>query len=162
MMLSNRKVLLILVIVLVYLILAGVQKPDVITEKDSLVTGNLLFKYEVNRYPSAVEVVAVEPGENIPLGMDTGPDNLNFGVIPHDSISNRFVNLTNLRSVDATISFESTGAIKPFVSFERNGFVLKSNEKISTMLYFNSTGVESGNYSGYIYVIMETPRYVIF
>jgi len=161
-MLSNRKVLLILIIVLAYLILAGMQKPDIITEKDSLVTGNLLFKYEVNKYPSSVEVVAFEPGENIPLGMDTSPDNLNFGVIPYDSISSRFVNLTNLQNIDAKISFMATGIIEPFVNFEKNGFILKSNEKISTMLYFNSTGVEPGNYSGYIYVIMEMPRYAIF
>ena len=161
-MLSNKKVLLILIIVLIYVFLSGIQRPDIITESDYIVKENLLFRYEVNKYQSSVEVVSFEQGQNISLGMDTTPSNLNFGFIPKDSLSRRFFNITNLGKSEAKVVFEVTGNIESFVKFNTDEFFMKGGEKINVMVYFNSTDVEPGNYSGNIYVIMEKSKYDIF
>ena len=162
MIVSNKKILFVLVIVLLYLIIAGMQKPNLLTEKDLFITENLLSRYEVNNYKSSVSVVSVKTSENVSIGIDTDPERLNFGAIPIDSISKRFVNITNLRKSDVKVSIEVTGNIKPFVAFDKNDFILNDNELASVIIYFNSTNADVGNYSGNIYIIMEGSKYDFF
>ena len=155
-MMLRKKYLSIVLIFCLVLFFLGVQRPA-LTGKS--IDSNLLFNYEMVKYPSSAEIVPAIPGKNITIGVDISPDNLNFGKIPgNGSVSTRFINVTNLNA-DAKLYLEAVGSIKPYVSFDRNYFDLKSDEKVDITLYFNTTGAAIGNYSGYIYLVVERPKY---
>ena len=157
-MLSKKIYFLIISIIFLVLILAGMQRPALSAEK--LFASNLLFNYEIKSYPSSAEVTPSIPGKNISIGVDISPDNLNFGIIPgNGSISRRFLNLTNLQDKDAKVYLAAIGSIKPFVGFDKNDFIIKSNEKIDITVYFNTTNADIGNYSGDIYLVVERSKY---
>ena len=152
----RKKITLIVLTAALVLFIAGIQRPALTGES---VDSNLLFNYEIVKYPSSAEIVPAIPGKNITIGVDISPDNLNFGKIPgNGSISTRFINVTNL-DADAKLYLEAVGSIKPYVIFDRNYFDLKSNEKVDITLYFNTTNAAIGNYSGYIYLVVERPKY---
>jgi hypothetical protein len=155
-----RKIVLIISIIFLVLLLAGNMKPSIPTEESF--ASNLFFNYEITRYPSSAEVISVLLGKNITIGVDIGPDNLNFGAIPgNGSISKRFINLTNLDK-NARVYLEAVGTIKPFVGFDKNDFLINSNEKITVSVFFNTTNANIGNYSGNIYLVVERSKYDLF
>ncbi len=155
-MMLRKKITLVVLAALIILFIAGIQKPA-LTGKS--IDSNLLFNYEIVKYPSSAEIVPAIPGKNITIGVDISPDNLNFGKIPgNGSVSTRFINVTNL-DADAKLYLEAVGSIKHYVSFDRNYFDLKSNERVDITLYFNTTNAAIGNYSGYIYLVVERPKY---
>jgi hypothetical protein len=155
----NKRISLVVLAALFVLFLAGMQRPALTGESTN---SNLFFNYEIVKYPSSAEIIPAIPGKNITIGVDISPDNLNFGIIPgNGSVSTRFINVTNLQA-DAKICLEATGSIKPYVGFDKNYFNLKSNEKADITIYFNTTYAGVGNYSGYIYLVVERPKYDFF
>ncbi len=119
------------------------------------------FKYEIIRYPSSVEIMAIENiNQTAVLGFVTDSWNLNFGIIPgNGSYVTRTVELTNKEDVDNRISIVAYGDIAPLVEFSRNDFILKPKEKVSIEIILYSRNSEPGNYSGEIDVLSKKPIY---
>ena len=134
------------------------QKEEFVKNKTITNYSDLLFHYNVIKYPSNVSVTRLE--ENVTLGFVTDEWNLNFGMVPVNlSYAKRFIMIKNSEEKSQKISFEVHGSIKPLVVFNKNNFVLSKDEteEVEVYLFTNSTKV--GNYSGEIYVKIQKPKY---
>ena len=119
---------------------------------------NLLFVYEMTRYPSDVEVT--NPEEDILLGVTVDPWNLGFGIIPKGSYERRFLNLVNLEENNVKVGINPYGDIAPMISFNKNNFILRANESITVDVILRTTNTTvTGNYTGEIDIIIVKPKY---
>jgi hypothetical protein len=121
----------------------------------------IFFDYEIFRYPSNVEIKRVDTTkENITLGFATEPWNINFGAIPgNGTFVQRNIVLSNPKSKDFRVILKAYGNVSGMISFSKNDFVLKPNEKASIDISLNSSNMELGNYSGEIDVIVQKAIY---
>ncbi|MEM3393687.1 MAG: hypothetical protein QXY79_01405 [Candidatus Methanomethylicia archaeon] len=122
---------------------------------------DLLFTYEITRYPTSAQVLPNTLNqEKLTLGFVIDPWNLNFGIVPPgQNFVTRFIELTNLKDKNAKILLKVYGNISSFVNFTKNNFILKPNETITVEVNFYAEKVEIGNYSGEIDVVVQRPKY---
>ena len=121
---------------------------------------NVFFSYEITRYPSNVEIMPIKQVNNTLIGLVTDPWNINFGIIPgNGTYVKRNIELTNLKERESKIVLKTYGNISPLVSFSKNDFIIKPNEKVSIDIFLFSNETEPGNYSGEIDVIAKKPIY---
>jgi len=123
-------------------------------------TDKIFYTFELeNEYETKVSIIEQQNTSDIFLGITT--DNLEFGVMPRESVSKRFLNLTNNDDTDYKIILISKGNITPFVNFEKNDFILHKDETVKITVFLNSSPVVNlGNYTGEIYVISKRPRFL--
>jgi hypothetical protein len=119
------------------------------------------YNYEILKYPSRVEIMPIESiSENVVLGFDTDPWNINFGIIPgNGSYATRTIEISNKEEKDNEITLRVYGNISPLVVFSRDKFILKPGEKSSIEIFLYSRDSEPGNYSGEIDVLSKKPIY---
>ncbi len=121
---------------------------------------NILYDYEIVKYPSGAEVHPVEADqERIGVGVITDDWNLKFGSMPIGGTSSRYIDLVNLGEKKVKVVFRSYGNITPFVDFSKNNFVLDPKDNATIKVSFNSRSGGSGNYTGDIYRIVKIPKY---
>ncbi len=151
----------VLLLFLVFVPLGPLKPKDFVKNRTYVYHSDLLFNYEITRYPSAAEIIPLPTDEeNAKIGFVVDPWNLNFGIIPaNGSQSTRNIELTNLNDDPSRISFNVFGNILGLVSFSNNDFVLNRGEKVTIEVYFSSEKAETGNYSGEIDVIARKPKY---
>jgi len=145
----------------IFLISYKPEPKEFVTNRTFLSYSDLLFNYEVSKYPSSVQVSSVKPTqEKITLGVVTDPWNLNFGIIPAGNNSvKRLIDLVNKKGKDAKVNLKAYGSISPFVIFSKNNFFLHPKENISVGIDFYAASAKIGNYSGEIDVIVQRPKY---
>jgi hypothetical protein len=163
---SKRKLIPIIIVALIiggiFFLLQGPPEPKEFVENRTFETfENLLFKYEITRYPSNVSIVS-QTGENVTVGIVTDPWNLNFGRIPiQEDIygTRRFVILTN-KEEDAKVEFKAYGSISPLVNFSKNNFILRTDENVTVDVTIQmSKDINPGNYLGEIDIVIIKPKY---
>ncbi len=119
-------------------------------------TGDLLFNYEITRYPSAVEVKTIQPDSNITLGFVTDPWNLNFGIVPFNgSYEKRQVVLFNSNDEKVKVSVVAFGGISPLVDVPGNDIVLGAKQTADMGIYLRTYTYPEGNYSGEIDIVVK-------
>lgn len=162
---SREKILLVIVILAIALFVSAIQDPPEPKEFVENMTvsnyQNLLFNYEIIRYPSNVELVSVSNIEEaVMLGFAIEPWNINFGIIPSDgSYGTRSIDFTNSEEIDRRIILKAYGDISSMVVFSKNDFILKPGEDVSVDVFLYSRDYDAGNYSGEIDVIIKKPIY---
>src|SRR3990170_414475 len=125
-------------------------------------SSDLLFDYEITKYPSNVEIIPYQYGQaNMTIGFVTDPWNLNFGIIPNGgNFGTRHLLISNFESKKVRISLDAYGTIKPLVSFSKNNFALQPKESVSIDVFLNTTeSTKPGNYAGEIDITVMKPRY---
>jgi hypothetical protein len=161
-----RKIVFIILLIILGMLIANVsiyqQQPKELAVDKSFVTySDLLFNYEITKYPSGAEISVTEPlQERLTVGVVVDPWNLKFGVIPAgNNFGTRFIDLSNLKEKEVKVSFKVYGNITPFVKFDENDFMLQPKENITVKVNFYTASAEVGNYSGEIDVIIQRPQY---
>jgi len=160
------KIVFIILLITLGILIANIstnqQQPKEIAIDKSFVTySDLLFNYEITRYPSGAEISVIKPSqERFTVGVVVDPWNLKFGIIPAgNNFGTRFIDLSNLKEKEVKVSFKVYGNITPFVKFDKNDFMLQPKENITVKVNFYATSAEVGNYSGEIDVIIQRPQY---
>lgn len=121
---------------------------------------NLFFTYEVQRYPSVVEISNAS-SINLSIGFSLEPWNLNFGIVPTGgSMGKRFLTLQNSEDAPANLQLKAYGNISPMVGFSENNFLLSKGTPRPIEIMLNTEkDTLPGNYSGEIDVIVKKPKY---
>jgi hypothetical protein len=157
---------LIVLIVLVFGYSAGgpSEPKDYVSNKTYSNYSNILYSYDILRYPSSVEIIDLDlKKENVTLGFVTDSWNINFGVIPgNGTYVRRNIELTNRKDSPSKIELRAYGNISTHVSFSQNDFILNPGDKASIDIYLFSNSTNSGNYTGEIDVIAKKAIYNFF
>ena len=139
------------------------SKPDSFVENHTVVyEDNLFFTYEINRYPTSVEISNVT-GLNISIGFALDPKGINFGVVPTGgNAGKRFITLENTKEDDAKIILASYGNISSMVFFDDNEFYLTTgNLKNIEIVLETKNDTRVDNYMGEIDIIVKRSKYNI-
>lgn len=156
-------ILLIFAVVIVLILnLSGPSGPAEFVKNRTVETySNLLFNYEIIRYPSSAEITpAGSLNGSIILGFVTDSWNINFGSVPaNGSYVTRSIKLSNIQDKDASVMLRSYGNVSSLIDFGNNDFFLKPAENVSVDIFMNSKNFPVGNYSGEIDVIIKKPIY---
>ena len=147
------------IIAFAYMIRQPPEPRSFVTTKQFETARNLLFSYEITRYPTGV--ITVPPDKDtMKIGVIADPWNLYFGRIPRGegvSASHRFVSLKN-ENEGAMIQLSAYGNITPYISFSKNDFILEKGENATVDIQFRLDDTTVlGNYSGEIDVIVSRP-----
>jgi|GEM_PF-669811 len=137
------------------------QAPKMLVNNQTLVIDeNALFTYEINRYPSGVQISNVTE-KNITIGFALTPGSINFGVVPTGgNAGKRFITLQNTAVKPSKITLKAYGNIAPMVKFSDNNFLLsKDAPKPIEIILETKNGTLLGNYSGEIDIIVKKPKY---
>lgn len=162
---ERSKLFLIIVLAFLFVVLIGIRGPlgpETFVENRTVdIWSNLLFDYEITRYPSSVDITTPVPeDENITVGFVVDPWNLKFGLVPgNGSYVKRNVVLTNLDERETRVSLNSYGNISELVHFSKNDFILQMGENVSVDVYLFTNNTDFGNYSGEIDVVAKKPIY---
>lgn len=162
---EKSKLFLIIVLAFLFVILINIQEPwgpEIFVENRTVdIQSNLLFDYEITRYPSSVEITTPIPeDENVTLGFIVDPWNLKFGLVPgNGTYVKRNVVLTNLDEKETRVSLNVYGNISKLVHFSKNDFILQKGENVSVDVYLFTNNTGFGNYSGEIDVVAKKPIY---
>jgi hypothetical protein len=154
-------ILAIAVATIIIVLLNNKSQPELVANRTVVTYSDLLFDYEVTKYESKAEVTGIYPSnKNLTLGVVVDPWNMEFGSIPYgDNTDTRFISLENLKEKESKVIFNVYGNISPFVEFNKNDFILHSNEKTMVEASFHANSSKIGNYSGEIDVMVKTPKY---
>ncbi|MBU4300211.1 MAG: hypothetical protein ABIF85_03215 [Nanoarchaeota archaeon] len=144
-------------------ILYSPQAPKTLATNQTLaIDENMLFSYEINRYPARVEISNVS-GQNITMGFALDPESINFGIIPRGgNLGKRFITLENVAEGPSKIMLTAYGNISPMVKFSENNFLLqKDAPKPIEIILETKNDTALGNYSGEIDIIVKKPKNII-
>lgn len=135
---------------------------DLVTNQTLATDENMLFSYEINRYPARVQISNVS-GQNITLGFALDPGSLDFGIVPRGgNMGKRFITLQNVAEEKSEITLVAYGNIAPMVKFSDNNFLLqKGVPKPVEIILQTKNGTALGNYTGEIDIIVKKPKYSI-
>lgn len=156
-------VLLVLVSGSITAFLFSPQTPTALVTNQTLATDeNMLFSYEINRYPARVQISNAS-GQNITLGFALDPGSIDFGIVPRGgNMGKRFITLQNVAEEQSKITLTAYGNIAPMVKFSDNNFLLqKGAPKPIEIILQTQNGTELGNYTGEIDIIVKKPKYPI-
>jgi hypothetical protein len=152
------------VIVFGYSLGGPLEPKDFVSNKTYSNYSNVLYSYEILRYPSNVEIMNLDlRKENATLGFVTDSWNINFGSIPgNGTYVKRNVEFSNRKDSPSKIELRAYGNISSHVSFSQNDFILNPGDKVSVDIYLFSNSTKSGNYTGEIDVIAKKAIYNFF
>ncbi|MCK5299911.1 MAG: hypothetical protein KAJ54_02070 [Candidatus Aenigmarchaeota archaeon] len=125
-----------------------------------LYADNIFFTYEVNKYPTSVEISDIIE-RNLSIGFSLEPSTLNFGVVPTGgNMGKRFLTLKNTQDNKVKMQFIAYGNISPMIKFSDNDFYLMPDEvkQIDIMLE-TGQNTPAGDYFGEINLIVKRPKY---
>lgn len=118
------------------------------------------YDYEVFMFHSDATATQVVPDmKRIPVGVVTDTWNLDFGSVPEGSSSTRTMDLANIGTTKAKVMFRAYGTIEPYVSFDKDNFILEPGEETSVKISFKPSMGDAGYYEGGIDRIVKVPRY---
>lgn len=118
---------------------------------------NVLFEYEIVRYPTDVEISPM--GKNVTIGMVTDVWNLRFGIVPVGGSGKRIVSVRNLGDKIVKVRIEIYGNITPLITFNKNNFFLKPGKDEMIEFYVKPSHTTLvGFYNGEIDIISEKPK----
>ena len=125
-----------------------------------LYSEDLFFTYEINKYPTHVEISNVTE-RNISVGFSLEPSTLSFGVVPTGgNTGKRFLTLKNTQDNKAKIMFFTYGNISPMVHFSDNYFyILPETPKNVDIMLETDRDTPIGDYSGEINLVIKRPKY---
>ena len=144
----------------IYAFLFPEYRPQTFVKNQTLDTDeNSLFTYEINRYPTSVQISNVTE-KNITIGFALDPGSINFGIVPTGGNSGkRFITLQNIADNPSKIMLYAYGNISEMVVFNDNNFLLsKESPKSIEIILQTENGTKLGNYSGEIDIIVKKPK----
>ena len=157
--------LIVLIAIMFWYASAGPSEPtNYVSNKTYSNFSNLLYSYEILRYPSNVEIMDFgQLNENVTLGFVTDSWNINFGSIPgNGTYVERSIEFTNKNDGQSKVDIRAYGNISPRIHFSQSSFVLERGEKAQVSIYLFSNNTEPGNYSGEVDVIVKKAIYNFF
>ncbi len=120
---------------------------------------NLLFRYEIIEYPSYIEVTDPEMNiSNTRIGMSVDPWNFNFGALPPESGSRKYINLANYEDNPRKVKIVCYGNISSMIQFSENNIILRKGDEKKISVSLNTSLTKIGNYTGEIDVISKESK----
>ncbi|MBI4895558.1 MAG: hypothetical protein HY831_03630 [Candidatus Aenigmarchaeota archaeon] len=107
------------------------------------------FEEETVKYDMKLSVM-----ENVTLGISNDNFELNFGRIPLNGKSTKFVSISYNSTTPSKIHLETTGNISKFIILEKNDFIIEKSDKFGII----ANGTEYGNYTGTLIINIKKPR----
>lgn len=155
---------LLVLIMIAYASIGPTEPANYVNNKTYSNFSNLIYSYEILRYPSSVEIVDFDKlKENMTLGFATDSWNINFGSIPgNGTFVERKVEFSNKKDSPTKVDLKSYGNITPLIHFSQSSFILEPGEKVSVGIYLFSNNTDFGNYSGEVDVIVKKAIYNFF
>ncbi len=157
--LVSKSFLVIILILLVFVLIKLTFNTNFIGSFFVERTEKLFYIFELEKkYETKVSIIKKQNSSELFLGVTS--DNLEFGVLSHDTVSKRFLNLANDDEMDYKILLITTGNISPMVKFDRNDFILHEGETVKITVSLDpSLASNLGNYTGEISVISKKPKF---
>ncbi len=112
----------------------------------------LLFTFDIIRYPSSAEISDISSG-NISLAFNITPGSIDFGTVPPMGTSRRQINLSSRQGISQKIAIKTRGNLSGLVSASDEDFILNSSKDVS--LIFSAGNMTPGMYTGEIDVIIQ-------
>jgi len=133
---------------------------DTISNHTVVYDADLFFTYEINRYPTHVEISDITE-HNISVGFSLEPSSLNFGVVPTGGNSGkRFITLQNTLNTNAKILLDAYGNISSLIHFSDDDFSLSPGVlKDLEIVLETKKNTAVGDYSGEIVLVVKRPKY---
>lgn len=157
----KNEIIALIILLVAFLFVATLGPPDpkeFASNQSASNYSNLMFNYEIIRYPTGAEIVS--SNDNVSLGFVTDPWNIKFGIVPgNGSYEQRFVSIKNNKAIASRIIMKTYGNITPFVNFSSSDFLLDSGQSSAIEISLYTGSAPFGNYSGEIDVISKTPKY---
>ncbi len=117
-----------------------------------------LFKKEVTRYPIKVSIKPLEGNKSrINFGIAGEKYELNFGYMPLNTSSMKFIEIKNENNLPSKIWIRVYGNVTDLVEVNNSNFTLGSGEERKINVLLNATKL--GNYSGELDIESKTPKY---
>ncbi len=161
-----KEIIILIIVVFVAILLIIISnfreppEPQEFVKNKSFATySTLFFNYEIERYPTSVEIRPTNQTIETVLGVVTDPWNLNFGIVPAKGFTTRNIEVSNTKEKNIKIILKCYGNITPLVVFSKNNVILTPGEEVSIDIFLYSKGFEPGNYSGEIDVIAQKDIY---
>jgi hypothetical protein len=118
---------------------------------------DMLFNYDIVRYPAAAEIQSPEQPGDIVIGMNVDSDYINFGsILGGGGTSKRQINLSTKDSGNYKIMLRAFGEISKFIKFSENDFVLSGKKSVYVIM--DTAGQNPGNYTGEIDVLVQKSK----
>lgn len=134
---------------------------DEIRNKTVFIKENIIYKYEITRYPARVETAnLLLPNSSKIIGISNDPWFFDFGLIPigPGNYAQKTVNLANKGNSSVRVILKAFGNISNMVLFEKNNFNLIGNDTVNVILNVTED-IPQGNYTGEIDIIIRKGRW---
>jgi hypothetical protein len=119
---------------------------------------SLLFESICTTYPAYVNVTSVSESQNISIGFDISPQELDFGALPGGSISRKFLHIFNPSSDRARVMVKASGAIASIIGFSDSDFFMDPGASVDVKASVAPEASDSGIYSGEVTIIYRQSR----
>jgi hypothetical protein len=164
---KNKTILFVILILLIIclIILISYNKPiiprEFVTNKTVERSENIFFMYETIKYPAIAYIRGFENDtSDIQVGISGETWYLNFGFMPLGVNQVKFFNLYNPREMGIKVGIVTYGNITNVLSFDKNNFIIKSNETANINIFLNTSKVTiPGKYVGEVDVNTIKPKY---
>ncbi|MBI4182327.1 MAG: hypothetical protein HY520_05160 [Candidatus Aenigmarchaeota archaeon] len=151
-------VLAVLAVAAAALILIPFRPTGFATARDARSYTTPLFIVETVRYP-AFATVEAPAGGTVPLGLNTDPGSLGFGLLPAgESEGTRSLNVDNTKAATIKVKLEASGPIASRLTFDQRAFILPPGVKMTVAVTFHAAGASPANFSGEVAVVTLEPR----
>lgn len=129
-----------------YLIIIGLV---IIVAAGSVIAFSISFEEEKVQYDMKLAVM-----ENVTVGISSDTFELNFGRIPLNGTSTKYISINYNSTTPAKVVLETKGNISKFLILEKNNFIIEKNERFGIL----ANGTEYGNYTGTLTIKVKKPR----
>lgn len=119
---------------------------------------NILFIYEIIKYPTYVEII--DKDSDLSIGISLDPWLIDFGKINEGMSERRYINIKNDKDYIYKARLTSFGNISKMITFGKNNFLIESNEALNVSVSLNA--MTPGNYTGEINIVLKRFKYPIF
>ena len=163
-----KRIILIASLLVVIFLVLGLLPPIYLTQVENYTFDkyeNLIYKYEVHRYPA--KTIIVNYTGNLTFGISSETNILHFGKVPLvkgvEKIR-KMINLYNSNEEPVKILISFSGNISKLLSSSKNNFILNSqgNSTVEIALNLNRDDIKIGTYSGEVRVLIIKPKWGFF
>lgn len=119
---------------------------------------NVLFVYEIIKYPTKVEII--DKNSDFKIGISLDPWLIDFGSIEEGMGGRRYINIVNDKDYVYKTRLTSFGNISKMIKFGNNNFLVESNKSLNVSVSLNA--LSPGNYTGEIDIVLKRFKYPIF
>jgi len=133
---------------------------DLVDKYKFSIEKNLLYKFEVHRYPAFINVT--KKSENLTLGLSIDPNVFNFGKIPLTEEIKRVRKFLTVSSLNDSgkVKIYFFGNISKYLKASENNFYINKNQNKTIEIWFEvSKDLKEGYYFGEIRVLVIIPKY---